>query len=44
MTYKQISAELNISVKTVESQMSRALKHMRKMLKAQGFFSLLIHI
>lgn len=30
ITYKDIAAELNISVKTVENQMSKALKHLRK--------------
>ena len=31
--YKEISEELNISVKTVEGQMSKALKYMREVLK-----------
>ena len=41
MTYKEISEELNISVKTVEGQMGRALRQLRSILKAQNFFSLL---
>lgn len=34
MRYKEIAAALNISVKTVETQMGRALKHLRKTLPA----------
>ena len=33
MTYSEIAEELNISVKTVENQMGRALKKMKEMLK-----------
>lgn len=33
LTYKEISEELNISIKTVESQMSSALKKLRVLLK-----------
>jgi len=41
MSYKEISVELNISVKTVEGQMGRALRQLRTILKAQKFFSLI---
>jgi RNA polymerase sigma-70 factor (family 1) len=34
MKYKDIAATLNISIKTVETQMGRALKHLRKALPA----------
>jgi len=43
-TYKQIAEELNISIKTVESQMGRALKQMRNLLKEHGFLSLIISL
>ena len=33
LTYKEIADELNISVKTVENQMGRALKKMKELLK-----------
>ncbi len=33
LTYKEIAEELNISVKTVEAQMSRAIKKMKELLK-----------
>jgi RNA polymerase sigma-70 factor (ECF subfamily) len=33
LTYKEIANDLNISVKTVENQMSRALRIMRELLK-----------
>ncbi len=32
MKYQEIADELNISIKTVEAQMSKALKHMREKL------------
>lgn len=41
MTYKEIAQELNISVKTVEAQMGRALRQMRALLKAHNFLSLI---
>lgn len=41
MTYKEIAEELNISVKTVETQMGRALRQMRVLLKAQNYISLI---
>jgi RNA polymerase sigma-70 factor (ECF subfamily) len=33
LTYKEIAEELNISVKTVEAQMGRAIKKMKELLK-----------
>ncbi len=33
LKYKEIAVKLNISIKTVETQMSKALKHLRKKLK-----------
>ena len=33
MTYQEIANELNISIKTVENQISKALKFLRKALK-----------
>ncbi len=41
MTYKEIAAEMDISVKTVENQMGRALTKMRSLLKEQNFLSFL---
>ncbi len=41
MTYKEIAEQLNISIKTVETQMGRALRQMRSLLKAQNFLSLI---
>jgi RNA polymerase sigma-70 factor (ECF subfamily) len=41
LTYKEIANELNISVKTVENQMGRALRIMKVLLKENHFLSLL---
>lgn len=38
-SYKEIAQHLGISVKTVENQMSRALKKMRELLKRMGYFT-----
>ncbi|MHA4809241.1 RNA polymerase sigma-70 factor [Flavitalea flava] len=38
LTYKQIAVNLDISVKTVENQMSKALKMMRQFLKEKGIY------
>lgn len=40
MTYRQIADELNISVKTVENQMSKALRILRKELSSEMFLLL----
>ena len=42
MTYKEISEELEISVKTVENQMGRALRILRKVLKDYDLLMLLL--
>ncbi len=39
MTYKEIAEETNTSVKTVENQMSSALKQMKNLLKTHNFLS-----
>ncbi len=39
MTYQEVAEELNISVKTVEAQMSRALQKLRIYLKDYGYLS-----
>ena len=39
-TYKEIAEQMNISVKTVEGQMGRALRQMRSLLKEHQFFIL----
>ncbi len=44
MTYKEIAEEMDISVKTVEAQMSRALKQMRQLLIQYDFLSLLFFL
>ena len=44
MTYNQIAEEMNISVKTVEHQMGRALKQMKAILKTSGFYSLIFFL
>jgi RNA polymerase sigma-70 factor (ECF subfamily) len=38
MRYQQIADELSISIKTVENQMGKALKHMRERLKDYALF------
>jgi RNA polymerase sigma-70 factor (family 1) len=43
-TYREISQELNISQKTVEVQMGRALRHLRELLKQNDFFSIIISL
>ncbi len=42
LTYGEIAEEENISIKTVETHMSKALKNMRILLKDHNFFSLLL--
>lgn len=42
LSYKEIAEELNISPKTVENQMSRALRIMKDLLKENDYLSLLI--
>jgi len=42
MAYKEISEELDISVKTVENQMGRALRILRKVLKDYDLLMLLL--
>ncbi len=44
MTYKEISEELNISVKTVEAHMARALRQLKEILKSQNFLSLIFFL
>jgi RNA polymerase sigma-70 factor (ECF subfamily) len=44
LKYKEIAEELNISVKTVENQMGRALRTMRQLLKEQEFLAFLLFI
>lgn len=41
-TYKEISEELNVSLKTVENQMGNALKKMRDLLKKHSYLSYLL--
>lgn len=40
MTYREISEKLDISVKTVETQMGRALRHLKEILKKHNYLSL----
>lgn len=44
MSYKEIAVEMDISVKTVENQMGKALKFLRKELKNYLHFLLIINI
>ncbi|MDW3647208.1 MAG: RNA polymerase sigma-70 factor [Bacteroidia bacterium] len=44
MSYREIAEDLDISIKTVENQMGRALKHMRSMLKEQNLLTLLLFL
>ena len=44
LSYKETAEKLNISVKTVENQMSRALKKMSTFLKAHGYLSSLLFL
>lgn len=41
MSHKEIAAKLNISTKTIENQMTKALKIMRLELKSKGFLSII---
>jgi len=41
MTYREIAEEMDISVKTVENQMGRALRQMRNLLKEHNLLALL---
>jgi len=41
LTYKEIAEEKNVSVKTVESHMGKALKTMRTLLKEHDFYAFL---
>ena len=44
LTYKEIAAEMNISVKTVENQMGRALRKMKELLANENYLALLLFI
>jgi len=44
LTYKEIAEEMNISVKTVENQMGRALRKMRELLKEQEYLVFVIFL
>jgi len=44
MSHKEIAAELNISTKTIENQMTKALKIIRLELKSSGFLSFMVII
>ena len=41
LSYKEIAEEMELSVKTVESQMGRALRQLRILLRTLGFISLI---
>ncbi len=41
MSHKEIAAQLNISTKTIENQMTKALKIMRLELKSKGFLPII---
>ena len=41
MSHKEIAAKLNISTKTIENQMTKALKVIRLELKSKGFLSII---
>ena len=42
LTYKEIAEEIDISVKTVENQMGRALRKMRELLKEQEYLAFVL--
>lgn len=42
LSHKEIATKLNISTKTIENQMTKALKVLRLELKAKGFMTLLL--
>jgi len=44
LTYKQIAEEMDVSIKTVENQMGRALRKMRELLKEQEYFVFIIFL
>jgi RNA polymerase sigma-70 factor (ECF subfamily) len=44
LSYKEIAEEMDISVKTVENQMGRALRKMKEMLKEQKYLTLLLFL
>ena len=44
LTYKEIAEEMNISVKTVENQMGRALRKMKELLKEQKLLTLILFL
>jgi len=42
MTYREIAQELNLSIKTIENQMSNALKKLRSLLKQHHYLPTLL--
>ena len=44
LTYKEIAEEMDISVKTVENQMGRALRKMKELLKEQKYLIFLLFL